>query len=108
MALAPPGISSDFCYVYDIDNGVALYEKNPTTIAPNSVASTVKLMTALLIVERKGPAGEDVLASETVEVAVGDLVTGTSAGLDAGDVLTWEDLLHGILLPSGNDAFTRW
>ena len=33
-------------------------------------------------------------------------VTGTSAKLVAGDKLTIEQLLYGLMLPSGNDAAT--
>ena len=54
---------------------------------------------------RKGPDGEDVMDSETVTITSGDAGTsGTSAGLQTDDVINWTDLLHGLLIPSGNDA----
>lgn len=40
-----------------------------------------------------------VLTSSTSEI-----LGGTSAQLLAGDVLTVSELLHGMMLPSGNDA----
>lgn len=39
----------------------------------------------------------------TVDEVAGNM-TGTSAELVAGDVLTVEELLYGLMLPSGNDA----
>ena len=41
---------------------------------------------------------------ESVEVTHSDLVSGSSAGLMAGDLVTYRDLIHASLLPSGNDA----
>lgn len=39
----------------------------------------------------------------TVDEVAGNM-TGTSAQLVSGDVLTVEELLYGLMLPSGNDA----
>lgn len=44
--------------------------------------------------------------SATITVAAGDLVGGSSANLQAGDVLTYQDAFYGMMLPSGNDAAT--
>lgn len=43
---------------------------------------------------------------ESVEITPSDLVSGSSAGLMAGDLVTYRDLIHASLLPSGNDAMT--
>lgn len=42
----------------------------------------------------------------TISVISADLVGGSTANLQAGDVLTFEDALYGMMLPSGNDAAT--
>jgi serine-type D-Ala-D-Ala carboxypeptidase (penicillin-binding protein 5/6) len=63
-----------------------------------AVASTVKLVTALAVVDAL-PAGSN--------VRIGDGVTGVegaSYGLRPGEVRTVEDLLAGLLLRSGNDV----
>lgn len=64
-------------------------------------ASTTKIMTALLAIENG-----DLDASTTVsETAVTFTESGVStAGLKAGDVLTLQQLLYALLLPSANDA----
>lgn len=66
-------------------------------------ASTVKLMNALVFQDWVTSG----LLDTTVEVNSGDTVdwpTNSNAGLIAGDVLSYRDLLYGSLVPSGNDA----
>lgn len=67
------------------------------------IASVTKLMTAAVVLRlaRKEP---DTLR-ETVTVGASSArVGGSTAALQAGDRLSVEDLLYGLLLPSGNDA----
>ena len=96
-AEAPPQtVSSHSIVLYEPESGRVLYEKDADT--PRPMASTTKLMTALI-------AAEHLQMDSTVtvpETAV--LVEGSSMGLRAGDVLTVRDLLAGLLLSSGNDA----
>lgn len=76
--------------------GRVLMSKNERARLP--MASTTKIMTALLICE-------DCDLSECVEVpdeAVG--VEGSSIYLKQGEKLTVKDLLYGLMLRSGNDA----
>ncbi len=95
-ASAALGISSLSAVVYEPESGMMLYEKDART--PRPMASTTKLMTALLAVERL-----DVNA--TVQVPAAALpVEGTQVGLAAGDSITVRDLLAGLLLSSGNDT----
>lgn len=63
-----------------------------------AMASTTKIMTALLTLERA-----DLSALATVSPAAAQVGEATM-GLTAGEVLTVEDLLWGLLLNSGNDA----
>lgn len=68
------------------------------------IASLTKIMTAYLIISMAQKRDID-LAVEVIEV--GDYVesiTGTSAELIAGDIYSIQQLLYGLLLPSGNDA----
>ncbi len=62
------------------------------------IASAIKLVTALTVVEAL-PAGSRIVVGEEVRGA-----EGSSFGLRPGEVLSVEDLLAGLLLRSGNDA----
>ncbi len=62
------------------------------------MASTTKIMTALLLCE-SGRLSDTAVCSEKAAS-----VEGSSMGLRAGDRITGRDLLYGLLLMSGNDA----
>ena len=90
------GISGRAGVLYEPDSGKILYGKSENLRLP--MASTTKIMTALVAVEQA-----DISELVTVdERAVG--VEGSSAYLKAGDVLTVEELLYALLLQSANDA----
>ena len=92
----PASLSSLSAVLYEPQSGRVLYAKDADTRRP--MASTTKLMTALVAVEHL-----DISDTVTVpETAV--LVEGTAMGLRGGDVVTVRDLLTGLLLSSGNDA----
>lgn len=96
VSAAEPSISSLSAVVYEPESGLVLYEKAGDT--PRPMASTTKLMTALLAAECLNP-------DEVVSVPAGALpVEGTQIGLAAGESITVRDLLAGLLLASGNDA----
>ena len=80
------------------ESGAVLWEKNPRERLP--MASTTKIMTALLTLEEAERAGDP--AVEITEEMVA--VEGSSMGLRAGDRLTLTNLAAGMLLASGNDA----
>ncbi len=93
---AAPSISSLSAVVYEAESGLILYEKDGRTARP--MASTTKLMTALLAAENLDP-------NSTVTVPAAALpVEGTQIGLKAGEQITVRDLLAGLLLASGNDT----
>ncbi len=84
--------------VVDEDSGQVLYEKNSHARTPE--ASVTKIMTALLGIERGQP-------SATVKVSYDPSSLdpdSTLMGIRPGDEVTLEDLLYGLMLPSGNDA----
>lgn len=89
-------LSAHSAVLLDGDTGQVLYESNSDE--KSLIASTTKIMTALVVLEHAG-------LSEVVEIspeAVG--IEGSSMYLKAGERLTVEDLLHGLMLSSGNDA----
>lgn len=94
---SPPQISAASAVVVDGDTGRVLYEKDGRT--RRLIASTTKLMTALVALE----SGHDL--DEVVTVAAEWAgVEGSSIYLRPGEEVTLEVLLYGLLLRSGNDA----
>lgn len=81
--------------MYDLTTEKALFEKNPKERMP--MASLTKVMTAIVSLENPQ-------ADDRYEVRAEHLVGEDSMGLEAGEILTLEELLYGIMLPSGNDA----
>lgn len=85
------------CILVDADSGRILYESNPDE--KRLIASTTKLMTALVAAEQLPD------LSQTVTIQPAWLQTeGSSIYLRAGEEITLEALLYGLLLESGNDA----
>lgn len=80
----------------DVDSGRVLYADNET--AQMRIASTTKIMTALVAIENGDL--DDVWTVKRAET----LVEGTSMYLREGEQLTLETMLYGLLLCSGNDA----
>lgn len=78
------------------DTGEIIYEQNANARLP--MASTTKIMTALLLCEHGDFEREITVTAEMLRVE------GSSMGLLAGDKVTLHDLLYGMLLASGNDA----
>src|SRR5215217_6091902 len=95
--MVPPPISADAVFVTDISTGTELFAQNADE--PLAPASLTKIVSALVVLERAN-------LDETVEILKDDLVSAeeSQVGLVAGDRLTVRDLLHGMLIPSGNDA----
>lgn len=90
-----PTVSAQAFLLYDVDAQQLLVAQNiQEALAP---ASLTKLMTALLTLEEA-----DLAATVTIQSS--DLVGGARMGLRAGETVTVEDLLWGLLIPSGNDA----
>lgn len=88
--------SSASSVVINADTLEIIYEKD--AYSRRSMASTTKIMTGLILAE-SGRLTETVVCSKR---AVS--VEGSSMGLRAGDKITAQDLLYGLMLMSGNDA----
>jgi D-alanyl-D-alanine carboxypeptidase (penicillin-binding protein 5/6) len=94
-ATPPPDLAATFVLA-DAGTGAILAAKDAH--APRPPASTLKALTALTVLPRLDPA--------EVYTAVYDDAAqeGSKAGMVVGAPYTVADLLHGMLLPSGNDA----
>ena len=90
------GLSAKSAVVINGDTGEVLYSKDADIRMP--MASTTKIMTALLLCEYGNLETQITVTEDMVKVE------GTSMGLLAGDKVTLLDLLYGMLLCSGNDA----
>jgi D-alanyl-D-alanine carboxypeptidase/D-alanyl-D-alanine carboxypeptidase (penicillin-binding protein 5/6) len=89
-------VSAKAAIVIDTDSKAILYEKNINERLP--MASTTKIMTALLALENPYVDVEFTVDSDAIRVE------GSSMGLHDGDVVTLRQLAYGLLLASGNDA----
>ncbi len=88
--------SAKSAIVFQPGSNTVLYEKNADEQLP--VASTTKILTALLVIENCG-------LDECVEVKPEHTaVEGSSMYLKAGHSYSVRDLLFGLMLASGNDA----
>lgn len=94
---AVPEVSAQSAVVYCVNNAEVLFAKNAET--KRSMASTTKIMTALLTLEAAAEENKPVtITKEMVSVE------GSSMGLKDGDVLRLRELAIGMLMVSGNDA----
>lgn len=89
-------VSARSAVLYQPETDAFLFLKNADERLP--MASTTKIMTALLALERCDM-GERV---EIDDSAIG--TEGSSAYLKSGDILTMEELIYALLLQSANDA----
>ncbi|MGI8419911.1 MAG: D-alanyl-D-alanine carboxypeptidase family protein [Candidatus Levyibacteriota bacterium] len=81
--------------MYDLTTDKILYEKDPKQRRP--MASLTKIMTATIAIENKKPDDKYLVTKD-------DIVGEDSMGVSSGEILSFDDLIHGLLLPSGNDA----
>lgn len=94
---ASPQVSAPEAIVIDGWNGNVLFFKSADV--ERYPASTVKIMTALIVLRSGVPMSRVV----TVSAYAAD-IGGSTAGLWPGERMTVWNLMHGMLMPSGNDA----
>ena len=91
-----PKINARAAVIYDRKSKKIIWGKKENERRP--MASTTKIMTAIVVLEHAN-------LNDTVTVSKKSGGTGGSRlGLKAGDKITVENLLYGLLLVSGNDA----
>lgn len=96
-----PSISAEGAVLINSDSGRILYEKNPDEkLYP---ASTTKIMTALVALEMLEELGLGIDSKVIVPVEAAG-IEGSSLYLKAGEKLSLEELLYGLMLQSGNDS----
>lgn len=93
-----PTLLAEAVLLGDETTGQVLWEKNAHE--RRAVASTTKIMTALLTLERAA------LDEEVAISAAAASTGGNMLGLAPGERILVKDLLYGLLLNSGNDAAT--
>ena len=93
---SPPGVSAVSAVLMDTESGRVLYEKNAHEKLP--IASTTKMMTALVIREQLGLKDKVVISPEAASVGEQEI------WLEPGETLTVKDLLYALMIQSANDA----
>jgi serine-type D-Ala-D-Ala carboxypeptidase (penicillin-binding protein 5/6) len=93
----PPVLSAPESIAIDGWNGTVLYARDPDV--PRYPASTVKIMTALVVLSHHVPLHRMFQVSYFAAT-----YGGSTAGLYSGERMTVKNLLFAMLLPSGNDA----
>lgn len=97
FADAQPQVSAKSAVLINADNGQILFAKDENTKRP--MASTTKIMTALLTLEAAAVNNKIVTITDKMV-----RVEGSSMGLLPGDQLSLKNLAAGMLIVSGNDA----
>ena len=96
----PPKINAGAWALVDTETGIYLAGKNPDKQLP--IASTTKVMVALVALEKNVDLDEEVTISDQAERFVG--FTYSNVGLISGERLSVRELLVASLVPSGTDA----
>jgi len=94
---AVPALTAKAALLLDFASNRVLYEK--ASRQPLPPASTTKIMTALLTLEKGGNLDDQTTVSPQAAAE-----PGTRMELAQGERLTIRELMYGLLLPSGNDA----
>ena len=89
-------LSAEKWIVLDANTGRVLYENNADS--QSLIASTTKIMTALVVCEQCNVLDRVRIPKEAVGIE------GSSMYLREGEILTVQELLYGLMLHSGNDA----
>jgi len=96
VCASPPPVTASAAVLMDAKTGTVLYAKEAYT--KRAPASTTKILTGVLAIEL-GDLQDIVVISKKA-----GYTEGSTAELRPGERIKLEDLLHGALLPSGNDA----
>ena len=100
--ICEPSLNSRYAIAIDRNSKAVLYGKNENQRVP--MASTTKIMTAIVLMENLGVNNNLTLNSEIEVCKQAGAVGGSRLGLKTGDKININDLLYGLMLCSGNDA----
>ncbi|MGW7491301.1 D-alanyl-D-alanine carboxypeptidase family protein [Streptomyces sp. NPDC054786] len=102
---AAPQINADHAFLLDARDGSQERELWGGAKADESVpmASTTKIMTAIVVLKHPEWLNRKITVKQEYRDYV-QKVGGSTADLQTGDTLTVEQLLHAMLIPSGDDA----
>ncbi|MBR2354750.1 MAG: D-alanyl-D-alanine carboxypeptidase [Clostridia bacterium] len=95
---SPPSVSAKAAVLIEAESGEVLFEKNAHL--PMGMASTTKIMTALVALEQADPDQTVTIPKEAVGIE------GSSIYLIEGETMTLRELLYALMLSSANDAAT--
>lgn len=93
-----PEVTAVAAVVMEAKTGKVVYKKNADQ--RRAPASTTKIMTGLLALEKKGDSLDQMVTASVKAAATGE----SSIWLEEGEKLSLDNLLYGLLLNSGNDA----
>lgn len=91
-------LSAEAAAVFPLEGGEALFQKH--VFERMNPASTTKIMTAIVALKYGNLSDPVTVTEDAVITEAGS----SMAGVKPGDVISLEDLLYGLLIPSGNDA----
>lgn len=95
IGIKKPDITAKSALLYDLTENKILYAKKIHDKLP--MASLTKIMTAIVAMENRKYDDKYVVNKQS-------LVGENSMGLSEHEMLSFDDLLYGLVLPSGNDA----
>lgn len=98
---AGPSVSAYSAILMDADTGVILYDKNSHELM--FPASTTKLLTCLLAMEKENANLND-LISFSYDAVMTVPRDASNMGIDAGEKMTLEECLYGVLVVSANEV----
>ena len=84
--------------LFNVTDRSVVYSKN--TFERLDPASTTKVMTAIIALEEGNLSDQVTVTEDAVITEAG----ASLCGIKPGDVITMQDLLYGLMMPSGNDA----
>lgn len=95
-----PTVSSKSILFKNLDTDEIIYEQNSDEV--RKLASITKVMTALVSIENIKDFNEKVIVTWDM---IKDIdIDYSMAGFKTGDTITYDELLYGVMLPSGADA----
>lgn len=97
-----PSLNSRYAVAFDRTSKTVMYAKDKDKRVP--MASTTKIMTAIVLIENLGKNNNLTLNSQVEACKEAASINGSRLGLKTGDKITINDLLYGLMLCSGNDA----